>query len=421
MKSARGVAFSVLLKVFENASYSNIALDKALSESDLSPLDKAFASNIVYGVLTNLLFLDYQIESYSKIPFKKLSEKVKTILRISLYQMIFMDKVPQSAAVNEGVKLSKKQAFKSSGFVNAVLRAFIREGKKLPPKDDPVKYLSLMYSYPLWIVKKWLSYFGEDECEELLEAGNMTPPLTVRVNETKITKEELKKRLAAEDGAAESALNLTKRGSVADMKEFREGLFTVQDAAAQKAVLTLSPRKGDKVLDMCAAPGGKTTHIAEIVGESGEVYAWDIYPHKIKLIEDTAIRLGLKNIKTYVHDAKEPKEELYGYFDKVLLDAPCSGLGIIRRKPDIKWSRQKEDIAQIAKEQKALLCAAANYVKPGGKLLYSTCTINREENEDMVMGFLKTHTVFEKEKEVLLLSHKDGTDGFFICSMIKKQ
>ncbi|MBO4898218.1 MAG: 16S rRNA (cytosine(967)-C(5))-methyltransferase RsmB [Clostridia bacterium] len=420
MKSARGVAFSVLLNVFENASYSNIALDKALRESDLSALDKAFATNIVYGVLTNLSYLDYQIKSYSKIPLKKLSEKVKTILRISLYQMIFMDKVPGSAAVNEGVKLTKKQAFKSSGFVNAVLRAFIREGKKLPPKDDAVKYLSLLYSYPEWIVEKWISYFGEDECEKLLEAGNMTPPLTVRVNESKITKEELKKRLSAEDGAAESALNLTKRGSVSDMEEFKEGLFTVQDAAAQRAVLTLAPQKGDKVLDMCAAPGGKTTHIAELIGNEGEVCAWDIYAHKIKLIEDAAKRLSLSNIKAYVHNGKEPKEEFFGYFDKVLLDAPCSGLGIIRRKPDIKWSRKEEDIAEIVKEQETLLDIAANYVKRGGCLLYSTCTLNKEENEDMVSEFLKKHADFEMQEKILLCPHKDNTDGFFI-SLMKRE
>ena len=421
MKSARGVAFSVLLNVFENDSYSNIALDAALRESGLSLLDKAFATNIVYGVLTNLLFLDYQIKSYSKIPLKKLSESVKTILRISLYQMIFMDKVPESAAVNEGVNLAKKKAYKSSGFVNAVLRAFVRGGRVLPPDDDTVKYLSLMYSYPLWIVKKWLSYFGEDECEKLLEAGNTAPPLTVRVNTSRISKEELKEKLSAEDSAAECALNLTNRGSVSDMEEFKAGLFTVQDAAAQKAVLVLAVQKGDKVLDMCAAPGGKTTHIAEMTGETGEVHAWDIYPHKIKLIEDNAKRLSLSNINAYVHNGKEPKEELFGYFDKVLLDAPCSGLGIIRRKPDIKWARKEEDIEGIVKEQAALLKIAANYVKRGGSLLYSTCTVNREENEDMASRFLKNHTDFEKEAEILLLPHKDKTDGFYICLMKRKQ
>lgn len=421
MKSARDIAFSVLLNVSENASYSNIALQRALCESGLSALDKAFTANIVYGVLTNLLFLDYQIEKYSKIPLKKLSAKVKTILRLSLYQMIFMDKVPGSAAVNEGVKLAKKKAYKSSGFVNAVLRAFIREGKALPPNDDKIKYLSILYSYPLWIVKKWLSYFGEDECKALLEAGNAAPPLTVRVNETKITKDELKEMLCAEDGITGCALNLTKRGSVSDMKEFRDGLFTVQDAAAQKAVLTLAPKKGDKVLDMCAAPGGKTTHIAEIMHGGGEVYAWDIYPHKIKLIEDNAKRLDLSNIKAYVHDGKEPKAELFGRFDKVLLDAPCSGLGIIRRKPDIKWSRKEEDIKGIIKEQAELLNMSANYVKRGGMLLYSTCTINKEENEDMVSEFLKTHTDFEIQEKILLCPHKDKTDGFFICLMKRKQ
>ena len=421
MQSARETAYCVLLGIFENKSYSNIALDSALRDSDMSALDKAFATNIVYGVLTNLSFLDFQIAALSKLPMKKISIKVKTVLRLSLYQMIFMDKVPQSAAVNEGVKLAKKKAYKSAGFVNALLRSFAREGKKLPQKDDKIKYLSVLYSYPEWIVAMWLSYFGNEECEALLAAGNTEPPLTIRVNKTKITEEKLSEMLGAEKGVAEGSLNITKRGGIAEMESFKKGYFTVQDAAAQKATLTLAPEKGENVLDMCAAPGGKTTHIAELMDGVGKVTAWDKYPHKIKLIKDSAARLGLSNINAYVHDAKTPGKNLYNSFDKVLLDAPCSGLGIIRRKPDIKWLRQREDITEIVKEQKELLSSAANYVKPGGALLYSTCTINREENEDMVSFFLEGHKEFEKKKEILLCPHKDGTDGFFICLMKRKQ
>ena len=421
MQSARETAYSVLLGIFENKSYSNIALDTALRESGMSALDKAFTTNIVYGVLTNLSFLDFQIEALSKLPIKKISIQVKTILRLSLYQMIFMDKVPQSAAVNEGVKVSKKKAYKSAGFVNALLRSFAREGQKLPPKDDKIKYLSILYSYPGWIVEMWLSYFGDKECEALLAAGNMAPPLTIRVNKTKISADKLSKMLCAEKGAVEGSLNIAKSGGIAGMESFKKGYFTVQDAAAQKASLILSPEKGESILDMCAAPGGKTTHIAELMGGVGKVTAWDKYPHKIKLIKSGAARLGLSNINAYVHDAKTPDKNLFNSFDKVLLDAPCSGLGIIRRKPDIKWLRQKEDIAEIVKEQTELLSSAANYVKPGGALLYSTCTVNREENEDMVSSFLKEHTEFEMKKEILLCPHKDGTDGFFICLMKRKQ
>ena len=412
MASAREAALKILQRVFEEKAYSNIAVNAYFKEHDMDLRDKALAANIVYGVLTNLTYLDYQIKSYSKVPIRKMTPAVLNILRLSLYQICFLDRIPQSAAVNEGVKLAKKNAFKSSGFVNAVLRAFLKNGEKLPPKTDRIQYLSVLYSYPEWIIK----IFGG--CEELLAAGNKIPPVTVRVNSLKTTPDELAERLGTEKCGVFGALNLINGGNIEEMREFADGLFTVQDAAAQKAVLVLDPHEGERILDMCAAPGGKTTHIAELMKNTGEVIAWDKYRHKIALIESAANRRGITNIKAYEKNAAEPDEALSGAFDRVLLDAPCSGLGIIRKKPDIKWLRQKEDIPEIIKEQKALIDAAAGYVKKGGVLVYSTCTLNREENEDIVNGFLQTHTDFAKDGEFINLApHTDNTDGFFISRL----
>lgn len=416
MADTRGKALSILRKILQDKAYSNIAIDEVLKGSTMDKRDRAFVTAMVYGVLTNCSFLDYQISAYSKIPIKKLSYQVINVLRLSIYQIHFMDKVPESAAVNEGVALAKRVAFKSAGFVNAVLRTFIKEGVRLPSKEDKINYLATLYSYPEWIVRLWDKRFNNEQLELLLVAGNSTPPLTIRVNKTKISTQELKEMLNAEDGYCEGALNLVNRGSIAETKGFAEGYFIVQDAAAQIATLSLDLKLGERVLDMCAAPGGKTTHIADLIGPTGAVVAWDKYPHKIILIENSASRLGLSNISAYVHDGCDVDTNHINGFDKVLLDAPCSGLGIVRKKPDIKWTRCEKDIAALCKEQKALLDAGALYVRPGGLLVYSTCTISEDENENMVEDFLANHSDFSIDGEVIsLLPHINNTDGFFIC------
>lgn len=418
MADTRGKALSILRKVCDDKAYSNIAIDEVLKGSTMDKRDKAFVTNMVYGVLTNRSFLDYQISAYSKIPIKKLSSPVINILRLSIYQIHFMDRVPDSAAVNEGVTLAKRVAFKSAGFVNAVLRTLLKEGIRLPSETDTIYYLSILYSYPEWILRMWFDFFDRTELEALLAAGNNVPPLTIRVNTTKISTEELKERLGAIDGVCEGALNLVTRGSVAETEGFADGLFTVQDAAAQMASLALDIKAGERILDMCAAPGGKTTHIAELTGPNGAVVAWDKYPHKIILIEKTAERLGLTNISAYVHNGCDIDTNHINGFDKVLLDAPCSGLGIIRKKPDIKWSRSEEDILLLCEEQRKLLHAASLYVKPGGILVYSTCTISDRENERMIEDFLMSHHNYVVEGEATtMLPHINNTDGFFICTL----
>ena len=414
MADARDKAFSVLKKVFDDKAYSNRALDSFLKTDELDRRDKAFVTNIVYGVLTHLKYLDYQIEGYSKNGLKKISQNVLIILRISLYQIIFMDKVPESAAVNEGVKLAKKREYRSAGFVNAILRSYLREGEKLPPKNDIIKYLGVKYSFPEYMVSMWLSRFGAEKCESILCALNEPPVITVRVNTAKITEEEFIKKSGGEKGGCPGAVILPHMGDISKIEGFSEGEFIVQDTSAQRAVLEMGISPSDICLDMCAAPGGKTTHMAE---KAKEVVAWDIYEHKIKLIEDNAIRLSLSNIKAYVHNGKEKDESLFGKFDKVLLDAPCSGLGIIKKKPEIKWQRRQEDINEIVREQRELISAAAWYVKRGGVLLYSTCTINEEENEKIVEEFLGNNPDFSKDGEYINIFPKDDADGFFISKL----
>jgi len=415
----RKSALKILLNIFEDKAYSDIALNTALQESKLDDRDKSLVTNLVYGVVQNLAYLDYQIQESSNIKLKKISSVILNILRLSIYQLHFLDKIPESAAVNEGVKLAKKFSHaKTAGFVNAILRNVIRKGKVLPSKENIEKYFSVLYSYPIWMVNMWIKEFGQEECERLLTAGNQKPPLTVRVNTYKTTVDNVKTLLNAEDGIVQGSLNVNERGSVTDLSGFREGLFTVQDAASQMAVIALSPKEGEKVLDVCAAPGGKTTHIAELMKNSGSVIAWDIHPHKINLIKNTAYRLGLTNIETYTHDAKNPKLELENKMDRVLVDAPCSGLGIIRKKPDIKWLRMEKDIKELCEEQLKILLSASTHLKKGGTLVYSTCTICKAENEGVVNEFLKQRTYFKLACDPkTLYPHIDNTDGFFICTL----
>lgn len=416
---ARLKAQKVLDSVFYRGAFSNIALDNALKDSSLDFRDRALASKLVYGVIQNLSFIDYQIQANSKLPIKKITPSILNILRLSIYQLAFLDKIPQSAAVNEGVKLAKKAAFSSAGFVNAVLRSYLRRGTVLPDAGDRMKYLEVRYSYPSWLISIWIRDYGEEACEKLLASGNEEPPVTIRVNRLKTTVDELKKHIDAADGPCKWSLNLKTPGAVTEIYGFNEGLFTVQDGAAQMAVDILAPKPGETVLDACAAPGGKTTHIGEIMNNRGRIIAWDKHSGKINLINSAAKRLGITNIETSCADAGEENRALYNTFDKILVDAPCSGLGIIRKKPDIKWSRREEDIPALAGEQLRILKAVANYLKPGGRLVYCTCTLSKEENERTVERFLGERSDFRIENEALTL-FPGKTDGFYICPLVRR-
>ena len=443
----RDTALKILYDISEKGAYSNIALNRHLEAERLGDTDRGFITELVYGTVKWRLKIDWIISRFSNIKLKKISPWILNILRAGTYQLLFMDKVPESAACNESAKLAKKYGHQAStGFVNAVLRNIARSkgAIKEPDKDgDPVKYLSIAYSHPEWMVERFLKLFGPDFTETLLESNNAIPEFSIRVNTLKTTAEKLAEALEHEKievfpgKFSRDALIIKNPSSISRLSAFKEGLFQVQDESSMLVARVLDPKPGELVLDVCSAPGGKATHIAQIMDNKGTVLARDIHEHKIKLIEQAASRLGIDIIKTKIHDALLSDTELENKADRVLLDAPWTGLGIIRRKPDIKWGRESSDTAEITSLQRKMIAAAARSVKPGGVLVYSTCTLLPEENEEIVKEFLKGNPEFEmddltsvipetlkssmKEKGMLqVYTNRDGADGFFISKMKRK-
>lgn len=411
----REAALLILCKTEYEGAYPNLELKKL--PQTMSARDRALAVSLVYGVISKKLTLDYIIRTLSKIKIKKLSKYIHQILRLGIYQLMFTDKIPQSAAVNESVKLAKRYGHAASaGYVNGVLRAAARTVIEYP--GEPVKRLSVMYSYPEWLCRRWITEFGADFAEELMKAFDKEPELTLRPNSLKTTAVELAAMLNDEGkNAAVSGNAVVCTGlDVGNDRLYREGFYTVQDKAAAAAAATLSPKPGETVIDMCAAPGGKTTHMAELMKNSGKITAFDIHEHKIKLIEENAARLGITIIAAKKADAAVYDGALKETADKVLCDVPCSGLGILRRKPDIKWNRSPEDDFRTV--QLNILKNGAAYLKHGGELVYSTCTIERAENEEITGEFLKTDG-FEKLFEKTYYPNTDNTDGFYICKLKK--
>lgn len=446
MDVARETALKILVEVNEKGAYSNIALNKTFSSAELRNIDKAFVTELVYGTVKWKLSLDRIIASYSNIKMEKLSPWILNILRLGTYQLIHMTKVPQSAACNVSVELAGRYGHKASaGFVNAVLRNIARNNGaiELPSREeDPAGYFAVKYSYPKWLTAKFTGLFGEEFTENLLDAGNSVPELTVRTNTLKISPAELVKRLSEEGAEAipgrysQEAVILKSPVSVASLASFKEGLFQIQDESSMLPAAVLAPKPGDRVLDACSAPGGKTTHAAQLMKNTGTVLARDIHEHKLKLIEDAAKRLGINIVKCELHDAAILDHADENAFDGVLLDAPCTGLGIIRRKPDIKWARETKDIESITSLQKKLLQTVSQCVKPGGVLVYSTCTILPEENDEVVAAFLDGNKDFSADNIAPYLPeglaarangcmlqtypNRDGIDGFFIARMVRK-
>lgn len=444
---ARETALKILYDINEKGAYTNIAVNKYLSDTKLRNIDRNFITELVYGTVRWKLTIDWIIGQFSKIRLEKLSPWIINIMRLGVYQLLFMDKVPQSAACNESVKLSKKYGHSaSSGYVNAVLRNIARNRDNISYPDrakDLIKYLSVKYSHPEWMINEWLKLFGEEFTESLLRKNNETPPLTVRVNTLKITKEELAAVLRdegfeVEDGKyVKEALVIKNPVSIAKIEVFQKGCFQVQDESSMLVGNILDPKPGELVMDVCSAPGGKATHIAQLMNDSGTVIARDIHPHKIKLIDDAVKRLSISCIKTELFDATKLDEKYVMKADRVLVDAPCTGLGIIRRKPDIKWERNEKDIEEIVGLQRKILDVASEYVKPGGVLVYSTCTIMPEENQDIVQEFVNTKGNFELQSITELLPagliksdsskgfvqlypNVDEIDGFFIARMVRR-
>lgn len=424
--NARELAINVLYKVEFGEGYSNVALDKELNKSDLDTVDKAFASELVYGVLTWKITLDEIIKMYSSIKIKKISPWILNILRIGIYQIVFLDKIPESAAVNESVKLAKQYGHEaSSKFVNAILRKIEKnEMEKLlayiatkPILEDEI--ISIVTSHPLWMVDELLKEYDKKFVTEFLNANNITPEITLRSNRLKTTRDELYKLLILRKIDCRKG-NLEDSIKVKKMTDFKGKLFTVQDEAAQLACLKLAAKPDEIVLDACSAPGGKTTYIAEIMENKGEVEAWDIHPHRVRLVEEAAKKLDISIIHAKVHDATISMPSYKEKFDKILLDVPCSGLGVIRKKPDIKWTRKIEDFEELMSVQEKILDTCSEYLKPGGRMVYSTCTVLKRENEEQIDRFLLTHSDFTLVEQVKLFPNVDETDGFYIAVLERK-
>lgn len=416
MDNARKTAVTVLLKIEKQSAYSNISVAAALKETELTREDKAFVSALVYGVLDRKITLDYVLSSFMKTPIKKTAPFTLAVLRTALYQIMFMDKIPDSAAVNEAVKLIKKsRENRNTGFVNAVLRAVLRS-EKLLPQGDTTKELSVRYSCPEWIVESFVEDYGVETAKKLLEESLKAPPFTVRVNTEKIGAFALGEELEKEgvtliNTEIDNAFILDKGIDIAKNPLYKNGMFYVQDLASQIAVSTLAPKEGERVLDMCAAPGGKTFTMAQLMKNKGEIVACDLYEARVGLIAESAKRLGLDIIKPIVCDASQFNEDL-GKFDCILCDVPCSGLGVIRRKPEIKYKPQS-DFCSLEELQYSILCNAVKYLKKGGRILYSTCTLRCAENEKLVIRFQKEYNNLNKVSEKTLMPHIDKTDGFY--------
>ena len=411
------------MKVENDSAYSNIALNAVLRESRLENADRAFASAVFYGVLDRRITIDFVLSKFIKTPLKRVAFFTLEVLRSAVYQIMFMDKVPDSAAVNEAVKLIKSsKESRNAGFANAVLRNILRNEITLPDGNDPYS-LSVRYSCPEWIINSFITDYGAETAEEILKESLKPAPVIIRVNtlktDTKTLKAELEKRgIPAQTAETENALILKKGIDAADFDLYKSGFFYAEDVSSQTAVSVLNPKKGERVLDMCAAPGGKSFTMALLMENAGEIISCDLYEQRVGLIKSGAERLGIDILKPMTADACVYNED-FGVFDCILCDVPCSGLGVLRRKPDIKY-KPESDFTELQKLQYRILENAARYLKKGGRILYSTCTLRREENEKLVNSFIMEYNGFHKMYEHTYFPHIDKTDGFY-CALLTKE
>ena len=431
---ARELALKILYRMDKENAFSNIVLNEEIKNNreKFTEKDIGLISQIVYGTTTWKLTIDEIIKKYSKIKLKKISPWIINILRIGIYQIIFLDKIPKSAAVNESVNLAKRYGHSgSANFVNAILRKIDKiDYDNFKSIENFVERISKQYSMPEWIIQELLKQNTNEKVEEICKNLTLKPNITIRVNNLKTNKQELKnkleeKQIIFEDTDLEDFLIIKNLKDIEGVELFKKGYFTIQDESAGLTAKILNPKHNQKILDACSAPGGKTTYIAELMKNEGEIIAWDIYNHRLKLIEENCKRLGINIVKTQIKDASIFDEKYVENFDKILLDVPCLGIGVIKRKPDIKWERKKEDIKEISKIQLQILETCSKYLKKGGELVYSTCSIFKEENENVINNFLEKNMEFEicKNKdniECINIYPNVKQDGFFICKLIKK-
>ncbi len=445
--NARDGALVVLREVELQDAYVNLALNRVLGRTTLSPQDRALLTELSYGVLQRLNTLDWILSLYLERPLQQLTPWIRNILRLGAYQLCYLQRVPAAAAVDEAVKQAHRYGHQGvAGLVNAVLRKVSNRKEKLPwpaQRRSPDQYLSLHYSYPLWMVQRWLAELGFKETEALCAAGNDPAPLTVRTNILRLTRPELRQKLEQEGVATEElqyapeGLRLKLSGRLEELESFRHGLFQVQGEASMLVAPLLNPRPGETVLDLCSAPGGKTVHMAMLMENKGTIIAADLHPHRLKLVEGAARRQGVEIIFPEKLDGRDIPADKQGFFHRVLLDVPCSGLGVLRRKGDLKWRRQPEDIEALVGLQDQLLRGAFSALRPGGVLLYSACTFEPEETVDVIKRFLgeepdaslsllapllpEALRVEEKEEGLLRLwPHRHALDGFFMARIRKK-
>lgn len=432
MADSRHLAVKLLCKTFENGSYSNIQLGSALSSEDMDPREKKLCSALYYGVIERKLTLDHIIGGLSSRPLSKLDASVLNILRCGIFQIMYMDGIPDNAAVNESVKLAKTMKKTSaSGMINAILRNFIRSGKKIKLPADDIMKASVEYSAPPELVKALIFDYGRENAENLLEAALGKPDISVRHNQLKCSGEEF---LASLDGINAEKSQLLEHcyhlecSDPAGLEAFRKGLFHVQDLSSQLCCVALAPTENDIVLDICAAPGGKTFTMAEMMNGKGKIFAFDLHEKRVKLIRDGAERLGLENIIAAAGDASKFNPEL-PQFTKILCDVPCSGIGVIGRKPEIKY-KNISDFRTLPDIQFAIADNAVKYLADGGEMVYSTCTLRKDENDSVCDRLLKAHPELEPctlggiagEKfgaRASIFPMHFGSDGFFIAKFRK--
>ncbi len=423
----REIILGILLEVAEHGAYSHIAIRNALEKYQfLEKQERSFITRVCQGTLERMITIDYMISQFSKVKLGKMHPTVRCILRSSVYELKYMDAIPAAATCNEAVKLAQKKGLGSlKGFVNGVLRNIARnlDSVALSGREDPWQYLSVAYSMPLWILELWAKSYSQEQIEGFLEAFLTKTPTSIRVNRMRAGKEELRQELAAEGIKAADAVGLPDAlwiegyDYLGKIPAFLDGKFYVQDLSSMQAALWAAPKEGDYVIDACAAPGGKSLHAAELMRGTGLVEARDLTPYKVSLIQENAKRCHMQNVRPMVADARVLDEGRIGKADIVIADLPCSGLGALGKRPDLKYKMTPEMCRELSLLQREILHTVQQYVKPGGTLVYSTCTINPAENEENVAWFLKLHPHFTLEKQEQILPGDMAGEGFFLAKL----
>lgn len=434
MSKAREVALKVLKEVNADGKYVNISLKQHLDRSKLDDRDVRLATQLVYGTLEKQMIIDNTLKQFTKL--KRPNPWVENILRMGCYQILYLDKIPDSAACNEAVGLCKKYVSKSlAGFVNGVLRNIVRNKDRLNVQN--------ISTFPSWIIEKWKSDYGADLAEQMTDISSLDRSITIRVNRAAISKEDLANKLQSmgievKDGLyLEEALRVQITDNIGENPLYKKGFFTVQGESSMLVAHIVNPKADELILDACSAPGGKAIHMAELMGNRGKIYAWDVHPHRIELIKRNCQRMGVNIINAEKQDARFFRPDMEKYFDRVLIDAPCSGLGVAHHKPDISLKITTEKLSSLSALQWDIISTCSRYVKPGGILVYSTCTINYDENEKIINRFLNEFPDFvlddfsdevpdyfkkriEEAGMIRLTPGRDGLDGFFIARMRRK-